>query len=191
MRGHPGSHGGGRFGGGFASGGGFRSGRKLTSADLQLVILAQLARQPAHGYELIRTIETLSGGFYAPSPGMVYPALTYLDELGWATSEADGSRRLYRITDTGRAALEADRAIADRILDDLARVGSKMDAVRDVFEGRGPSPGEDPEAHSFAALEDARRAFKQALFHKRGCASEEARRLAEILRRATEEINRG
>ena len=181
----------GRFAGGFASGGGFRSGRKLSSADLQLVILALLARQAAHGYELIKTVETHSGGFYAPSPGMVYPALTYLEELGHAVSVPDGAKKLYHITDAGRAALDADRASADRILEDLARIGSKMPAVLDVFEGREAIPGEDPEAHDYEALEVARHAIKSALYHKRGCEPEEARRLAEILRRAADEINRG
>ena len=187
-----GRHGGpGRFEGGFASAGGFRAGRKLSSGDLQLLILALLARQAAHGYELIRTIEELSGGFYAPSPGMIYPALTYLDEIGHATSEADGNKKLFRITETGRAALEADRAGADRILEDFARIGSKMGAVRDVIEGRGPASGEDPEAHGHHALEIARQAIKTSLFHKRGCSPQEATRLADILRRAVEEINRG
>jgi len=188
MRGH---HGHGRYDGGFASPGGFRSGRKLTSGDLQLLILALLARQPAHGYELIRTIEEISGGFYAPSPGMIYPALTYLDELGHATSEADGNKKLFRITETGRTALEAGRAAADRILEDFARIGSKMGAVRDVIEGRGPTGGEDPEAHGHDALEVARLAIKTSLFHKRGCSAAEATRLADILRRAVDEINRG
>jgi DNA-binding PadR family transcriptional regulator len=189
-------HGGGRHGlgrpdGGFASAGGFRAGRKVSSGDLQLLILALLARQPAHGYELIRTFEEISGGFYVPSPGMIYPALTYLDEIGHARAEADGNKKLFRITDAGRAALDADRSGADRILDDFARIGSKMDAVRDVIEGRGPHAGEDPEAHGHAALEVARLAIKTSLFHKRGCSAEEATRLADILRRAVDEINRG
>jgi DNA-binding PadR family transcriptional regulator len=191
MHEHRGRHGHGRLDGGFASAGGFLAGRKLSSGDLQLLILALLARQPAHGYELIKTIEEISGGFYTPSPGMIYPALTYLDETGHAVSEADGNKKLFRITDTGLAALAVDRAGADRILDDLARIGSKMDAVRDVIEGRGPKVGEDPEAHGHQALEVARLAIKTALFHKRGCSTDEASRLADILRRAVAEINRG
>ena len=187
----PGHHGPGRFEGGFASREGFRAGRKLSSADLQLLILALLARQPAHGYELIRTIEEISGGFYVPSPGMVYPALTYLDEIGHAVAEADGNKKLFSITDAGREALAAERDRADRIIEGLGRIGAKMDAVRDVMEGRGQMPGEDPEAHGHHALEIARQAIKASLFHKRGCSSEEAARLADILRRAVDEINRG
>jgi DNA-binding PadR family transcriptional regulator len=181
----------GRFGGGFATAGGFRAGRKLSSGDLQLLILALLARQPAHGYELIKRIEEISGGFYTPSPGMIYPALTYLDEIGHAVSEPDGNKKLFRVTEAGLLTLSADRAGADRILDDLARIGSKMEAVRDVIAGRGQTSGEDPEAHGHEALEIARLAIKTALFHKRGCSTGEASRLAEILRRAVAEINGG
>ena len=181
----------GRFAGGFATAGGFRAGRKLSSGDLQLLILALLARQPAHGYELIKRIEEISGGFYTPSPGMIYPALTYLDEIGHAVSEPDGNKKLFRITEAGLLALSADRAGADRILDDLAHIGSKMEAVRDVIAGRGQPRGEDPEAHGHEALEIARLAIKTALFHKRGCSTGEASRLADILRRAVAEINGG
>jgi DNA-binding PadR family transcriptional regulator len=85
-------------------GGDLPSGRKLSSADLQLVILALLAERPAHGYELIKTVEERSGGFYSPSPGVIYPALTYLDEIGQASVQQEGSRKLYSITDAGQAA---------------------------------------------------------------------------------------
>src|SRR5579863_2576903 len=88
---------GGRFGGWFAEGGelggrGFGMGRKLASADLQLLILGLLADKPRHGYEIIKSLDGLSKGFYAPSPGMVYPALTYLEEIGHATVETEGTR---------------------------------------------------------------------------------------------------
>ena len=69
----------------------FTSGRKFEAADLQLVILAFLAERPAHGYELIKTIEERSGGFYTPSPGVIYPALTYLSEIGHASVEQAGT----------------------------------------------------------------------------------------------------
>jgi hypothetical protein len=66
---------------------GFRSGRKLGGDDLQLVILALLEQKPRHGYEIIKALEELSGGFYSPSPGTIYPALTYLEELGNSSVE--------------------------------------------------------------------------------------------------------
>ena len=84
-------------------------GRKLASADLQLLILELLAEKPRHGYEIIKALDERSKGFYAPSPGMVYPALTYLEEIGHATVETEGARKLYHITELGRAHLEEHR----------------------------------------------------------------------------------
>src|SRR6201988_1589228 len=115
---HPGARHFGHLAGGFMGGpgrgdGGFRTGRKLASADLQLILLALLAEKPSHGYELIKSLEDRSGGFYAPSPGMIYPALTYLEEIGHATVEADGTKKLYRITDQGLAYLQQNRAAVD------------------------------------------------------------------------------
>ena len=100
----------GGFGAGFGhgtglGGRGFFGGRKLGSGELQLVILALLEERPRHGYEIIKALEDTSKGFYAPSPGMVYPALTYLEEVGYATVEAEGSKKLYRITDAGLTAM--------------------------------------------------------------------------------------
>jgi len=174
----------GRFEGGFASGRGFRSGRKLGSADLQLVLLALLAREPRHGYELIREIEAHSGGFYVPSPGMIYPALTYLEEIGHTTATADGTKKLYTLTDEGRAYLGENQERADRILEDLAAIGAKMDQVRDVFEGR-------QECDDGGPVGAARHALRHALHDKRGCDAEEAKRIAEILTRAADEIAKG
>src|ERR1700749_2032847 len=105
---HRGGPGFGRFGGWFADGGelggrGFGMGRKLASGDLQLLILDLLAEKPRHGYEIIKALEERSKGFYVPSPGMVYPALTYLEEIGHATVETAGTRKLYRLTELGRS----------------------------------------------------------------------------------------
>src|SRR5262249_45140783 len=95
-------------GGGFGPGGRafWSGGRKLASGDLQLVLLALLAERPSHGYELIKALEERSGGFYTPSPGMVYPALTWLEEVGYASVTAEGAKKLYSITETGRAYLK-------------------------------------------------------------------------------------
>ena len=113
-----------RFGDGIG-GRGFFAGRKLGSGELQLIILALLDERPRHGYEIIKAIEETSKGFYAPSPGMVYPALTYLEEVGEATVEQEGSKKLYRITDAGRARLSEHRAFVDAVLAQLARIGAK------------------------------------------------------------------
>lgn len=164
-------------------GGGVPGGRKLSSADLQLVLLALLDERPAHGYELIRALEERSSGFYAPSPGVIYPALTYLDEIGHAAVEPDGNRKLYRITEVGRAHLGANRAAADAMLDALSRIGARMDNVRDAFAGL-----DDRDPGSADELHQARHALKHALMRKRGCGPAEARRITDILDRATAEI---
>src|SRR5271156_6038123 len=137
---HHGGHGSGHFAGGFTSGfgrggAGFRTGRKFVAADLQLIILALLAEKPRHGYELIKALEERSGGFYSPSPGMIYPALTYLGEIGYATVAEDGNRKLYSITDSGRRYLDENRGAVDAMLNELGRIGGKMEQVRRVFSG--------------------------------------------------------
>ncbi len=158
-------------------------GRKLSSAELQLVLLALLAEQPAHGYELIRLLEARSGGFYTPSPGMIYPALTYLEEIGQAVVTQDGNRKLYAITQAGRSYIDANREQATSILDALARIGGRMAQVREAFAGVDDA---DPQASE--ELHQARHAIKHALASKRGCAPDEARRIAGILTRAAAEI---
>jgi DNA-binding PadR family transcriptional regulator len=170
------------FMGGFA-GGDFPGGRKLDAIDIQLVILALLAERPAHGYELIKTLEERSGGFYTPSPGVIYPALTYLNEIGHASVEQQGTRKLYSITAEGQAHLAADRASAEAILDALSRIGGRMDQVREAFAGVG-----DSDAGASDEIHRARHALKHALHRTHGCNLEEARRIVKILDRATAEI---
>ena len=93
-------------------GGGFepREGRMFDSGDLRLVILALVAEKPRHGYELIKELGERVGGDYSPSPGVIYPTLTLLEETGLITGEAQGSKKLYRLTDEGRAEVEAHAA---------------------------------------------------------------------------------
>src|ERR1700749_3387772 len=90
---HGGRHGRGDFGGGDT----MRAGRMLAQGDLRLLALALIAEQPSHGYEIIKVLEDKTGGWYAPSPGVVYPTLTYLEEAGYVTVQADGAKRLYTI----------------------------------------------------------------------------------------------
>ncbi len=182
-----GSHGYGPFAGGFADGtgmggGGFRTGRKLGAADLQLVILALLKEKPHHGYEIIKALEERSGGFYVPSPGMVYPALTYLEETGNAVVESEGSKKLYRITPAGEARLKEDSAMAEAILSQLERIGRKMERVREVFAD------EAADAETAQSIRAARHELRNALREKRHAGPEEQQRVAAILKRAAEEI---
>ena len=169
---------------------GFRAGRKLGGDDLQLLVLALLADKPCHGYEIMKALEERSGGFYSPSPGMVYPALTYLEEIGYASVEAEGAKKLYRITDEGRAHLEQNRRVVDAILAQLAWLGEKMEHVRQVFAGGEAHASEGGEARRgwSAELNDARHALKAALAAIIDASAEEQRRVADILARAAREI---
>ncbi|MGY3240178.1 MULTISPECIES: PadR family transcriptional regulator [unclassified Bradyrhizobium] len=182
---HGGRHRFGRGGHGFFGRGGddFPGARRLASQDLQLVILALLAEKPAHGYELIKIIEERSEGFYTPSPGVIYPALTYLEEVGNASVAQDGGRKLYSITPPGEAYLAEQRGTADAILQALSRIGRRMDEVREAFAGVS-----DLDADASDELHRARHNLKRALRSKHGSDSAEARRIAGILERAAADI---
>jgi DNA-binding PadR family transcriptional regulator len=182
--GHGPAHFAGSFGGEEMGGRGFHAGRKLGAGGLQLLILALLKEKPRYGYEIIKALEERSGGYYAPSPGMVYPALTYLEELGRATVKDDGAKRLYRITADGEAELDKNREAADALLERLARIGQKMERVRAAFAGGAA----DEEDESAPELKAARRALKLALRDKHDAPRAEQKRLTEILERATREI---
>jgi DNA-binding PadR family transcriptional regulator len=174
-------------------------GRKLGSADLQLLLLALLAERPSHGYELIKALDERSNGYYTPSPGMVYPALTYLEEIGYASVEAQGTKKLYSITEPGLTHLESQRPNVDALLEQLAWIGRRMDEMRKAMAARGDDDAADfdaPQAfrgrgrHGAGSSEvrAARRSLKSALIEKSGATAAEQRRIADILERAAAEI---
>ncbi|HEV3182079.1 MAG TPA: PadR family transcriptional regulator [Steroidobacteraceae bacterium] len=175
--------GGGLPGGMGMGGGAFLAGKRLAAADLQLVLLALLAERPSHGYELIKALGERSGGFYSPSPGMVYPALTWLEEVGYASVAAEGAKKLYSITDAGRAYLNENREATDAMLNQLGYIGRKMGRVREIFGGFD----EDEEADA-QGMGAARRELRQALREKRGVSADEKLRIAQILRDAAARI---
>lgn len=123
-----------------------RAGRMLATGDLRLIALALIAEQPRHGYEIIKVLEEKTAGWYSPSPGTVYPTLTYLEEAGYVTAQADGAKKLYTITDEGRAYLAENRDFVDGVLERLGAIGEKMSRARRRFggddgeEGRGTTP---------------------------------------------------
>ena len=179
---------------------GLNRGRKLGSADLQLLLLALLAERPSHGYELIKALDERSNGYYAPSPGMVYPALTYLEEIGHASVEPQGAKKLYSITETGLTHLEGQRASVDALLEQLAYIGKRMDEVRRAM-GSGDAPndaadfdaptafgGRGRHAAGVPEVRAARRSLKSALIEKSGATLAEQKRIADILERAAAEI---
>lgn len=128
----------GGFGRGFGGpgfGGGFDGGRErlFDSGELRLVILALVAEKPSYGYEIIKAIEERLSGGYAPSPGVVYPTLTLLEEEGYATvSSTEGNKKLYTVTEAGQEYLKTNQATVQAIL-------GRMEQASRAF-GRGRSP---------------------------------------------------
>ncbi len=110
--------------------------RPLDHGALRLLILKLISEEPRHGYEIIREIEARTGGAYVPSPGVIYPALEALLDLGWVRAEADGSRRSFRLTEEGEAELEAEAEALARI---ELRLGDLLDSDRpeDPLDVRG------------------------------------------------------
>src|SRR5580704_16826263 len=90
---------------------GGRRRRVLDSTELRLVLLKLIADQPRHGYDLIRAIEELTGGFYVPSPGVVYPTLTLLQEMGHIEeTPSEGARKAFTVTAAGTEHLAGKKA---------------------------------------------------------------------------------
>ncbi len=123
---------GGRGFGGREWGGRFR-GRVFDTGDLRFVILRLISEKPSYGYEIIKEIEERLGGSYAPSPGVVYPTLTLLEELGYVTvTVGDGTKKLHTITPEGAAALEANKAAIDALFERMHQAGAAF--------GKGRAP---------------------------------------------------
>ena len=181
----------GRFGGGplwssgpEGGGGGWsRFGRMLAQGDLKLLALALIAEQPRHGYELIKLLEEKTGGFYSPSPGVVYPTLTFLEEAGYVTAESEGAKKRYTITDEGRTYLEENRDVADMVLERLEMIGKKLARRRRAWEERyGEQPGVPPLVQ--AALDNLRAVAAKQLESDENAETH----IVEILARAAQDI---
>lgn len=133
MRGNEfGEHFGRGFGGGFGhgpgGGGGPRRGKRFAGEELRLMVLGLLAEEaPQHGYQLIRSFAAKSGDAYSPSPGVLYPLLTLLADMGLAEEVAaeGSSRRSYALTEAGRAEVEAKRSVIDAAFARLAAMAEQ------------------------------------------------------------------
>jgi len=116
---------GGDWGSGWGGGGGRRGrGRVFEPGELRLVLLRLIADQPRHGYDLIRAVEEMTHGTYAPSPGVVYPTLTMLLDMGQIEeAEAEGSRKAFRITADGEAQLDEKKDEVEALMAKLSGLG--------------------------------------------------------------------
>ena len=157
--------------------GGRRSGRRIFgSGELRLVLLKLISEQPRHGYDLIRAIEELTGGEYAPSPGVIYPTLTLLQDMAFIEeAPGDGARKPFQITEQGAAHLEEKREETDELIERLKRV----------------NPGHSPEGGSpvWRAMRNLGMAIRNRLHH--GDVSEEtAHELAALIDEFAQRVER-
>ncbi|WP_285019785.1 PadR family transcriptional regulator [Novosphingobium sp. fls2-241-R2A-195] len=180
-KGFPGGFGGGMGGRGGPDGprGEGRGGRRkrlFDQAELQTLLLALIVEAPRHGYELIREIEALSGGDYAPSPGVVYPALIYMEETGLiAPVSGDSARKAFEATAEGRAKAGAD---AEKFAELKGRLGA-LAAQRDRVD---PAP-----------VRRAFHALKTAVFDRlstEGADRDFILQIADVIDEATRKIER-
>jgi DNA-binding PadR family transcriptional regulator len=162
-----------------------RARRMLAQGDLRLVALALIAEAPRHGYEIIKQLEEKTADWYSPSPGIVYPTLTYLEEAGYVTASTEGSKKLYTITDEGRAYLNANRDVVDAVLDRLTALGERVNRWRRAARGERDAGRSLPPLVQ-AAFDHLRETVSKRL---EGDASAEAS-LAEILARTAAELQR-
>jgi DNA-binding PadR family transcriptional regulator len=194
------------FGGGFSGrhgmGGGdmMRAGRMLAQGDLRLIALALIAEQPRYGYEIIKLLEDKTAGWYSPSPGIVYPTLTYLEEAGYVTATAEGAKKLYTITDEGKAHLEENRSFVDAVLERMIAIGEKAKRIREHFardddddrrgrrRGRGRDRDEDDRVPPLvrAALDNLRDVAEQVIETD----ADAETKVVELLARAAQELKK-
>jgi DNA-binding PadR family transcriptional regulator len=149
---------------------GGRLARFLEHGDLRMLVLHLIQEKPRHGYEIIKAIEDLAGGAYAPSPGVIYPTLTMLEELGQVESTAEGTRKRFAITPDGEKALAENRAAVDLL---LAKVAAAQ-------------PREIP-APIIRAMENLRTAMRLK-FSGKDAAAELFRKAADVLDAAARQI---
>ena len=172
-----GGHGGSRRGEGM---GGTRGGGRIFGhGGLRFVLLQLLKDKPGHGYELIKLIEDRLGGSYSPSPGIVYPTLTLLEELGYLSVEVPdaGGRKCYRITDTGETFLQENRETADAM---MARMQGGVD-------GAGPRGGRPPQV--MRAVENLKLAMRMRL-SREVLTPEQANAFAAVLDHAAQQLEK-
>jgi DNA-binding PadR family transcriptional regulator len=156
--------------------GGARGARAFDHGVLRWVVLALIAERPRHGYEIIKAIEDQAGGAYSPSPGVIYPTLTLLQEMGHLHCDERDGRKHYTITPSGEAELATQRGVVDSA---LARLGAGAGQG-----GRGRSP------QIVRAMENLKLALRLR-FQRRTVTEQEIRRIAAAIDAAATEIESG
>ena len=149
--------------------------RMFDSGELQLVILHLLAEQPSYGYQLIKTMEDRLAGGYAPSPGVIYPTLTLLEEQGFATATtSEAGKKVYTVTDAGKEHLQTNKRRLDEILARLEHAGQGFQ------RGRAPD--------IMRAFMNLRGAVKSRVTRP-GLTAEQLKKIAEAINNAAKAID--
>jgi DNA-binding PadR family transcriptional regulator len=168
------------FGGGRGRGGRRGRRRAIESGELKLVLLRLISEEPRHGYDLIRAIEELTGGEYAPSPGIVYPTLTLLQDMGLIEeAPGEGARKPFEATQAGHEYLEEREKEADAIFDRLADLAPERD------HSAGPAIGRAVKNLMTAMTQRiSREGFDEELFHEIAAILDEAAQRIERVKRS-------
>jgi DNA-binding PadR family transcriptional regulator len=159
--------------------------RLLAHGDLRVVVLLLIAEKPRHGYELIKLIESKSSGQYSPSPGVIYPTLTYLDDTGLITTTVQNEKKRYSITPEGKAHLDQNREHADSILKRLEELGAKIAQAKAHAESQNADP--------FATEEESEirhvfRSIKVELKASHSASAKTKKNILKILERTLEQL---
>ncbi len=151
------------------------SGRMFGPGDLRLVLMVLLEERPRHGYDLIKAVEESFEGAYAPSPGAVYPTLSMLEDEGLLSSASDDSnKRIYSLTEAGKAWLDENRTAANGVMDRL-RLAARMMSGQVAPE----------------SVREALQTLRQAVMMKPGDWSlEEEARVVELLMNVVREVSK-
>ena len=160
-------------------------GRKFNAEELQLTLLWLLRDTPAHGYQLINSLNELSHGYYSPSPGVLYPALAQLDAQALAKVELHGKRKNYRITPAGLDYLQMQRERVELLIATLRHAAKRMQWLTLAGESEAEASAATGWLPEFI---QARKAFRAALLTSGDADHAGQRRIIEILQRAAADI---
>jgi len=150
--------------------------RMFHRGDFKYLILDLLNGKPRYGYELIRELEERFHGFYSPSPGVIYPTLQYLEDMGYVTSREQDGKKIYTITKEGMRFLEDQSQAVNDIRTNLRRGwGPWSSELRDQFRD---------------VMHEIRDLGRLIGRRSRRINSEKIRRIREILRKTSEEVEK-
>ena len=154
---------------------GSRGPKMFEAGALRYIVLQLIAEQPRHGYEIIKDLEQRTGGGYAPSPGVIYPLLAMLEDLGYVVVTQESNKKLHTITPEGQAFLDENRGFVKAIFARVSRSGRE----------RGPHCGRDIK-HSLHAL----KATVVSKVREQALSEEQLRKIQAILERAADDVQK-